>query len=269
MGRIFVIMTVYMSWASRRQSQYVAGVLVFLGLIALIIAWPTITKKPTCTDGKQNGTEKGVDCGGLCQRVCNSEASEPQILWKRAFPVTGNVYNLVALVQNTNKNAGIERIDYEFKIYDTNNLLIGRRQGSTYIPPNQQFAIFEPRFDSGTAEVRSVSFDFISPFIWVKKDPTIQTLPIHVENVVMDSDPSSPALNATITNDSIYNLPEFDVVAILYDADHEAINVSKTHKDGLASNSNSLLLFTWPQPFGSDPVTHDILVEINPFSTSF
>lgn len=258
-----------MSWASKRQSQYITGLLVFLGLIALIIAWPTITKKPTCMDGKKNGTETGVDCGGVCQRICSDAAAEPQILWKRAFPVTGNVYNLVSLVQNTNRDAAIERVNYEFKIYDTNNLLIGRRQGSTYIPANTQFAIFEPRFDSGSTEVKSVTFDFTSPFIWTKKPPTIQSEPIHVDGVVMGTDSGSPSLNATVTNDSIYDLPEFDAVAILYDVNHEAINVSKTHKAGLDKNSNTLLLFTWPQPFGADPVTNDILLEINPFNSPF
>lgn len=258
-----------MSWASRRQSQYIGGLVLVIGMIALLFALPTLTKKPTCSDGKQNGGEKGVDCGGLCQRICYADVTDPQILWQRAFPVTGNVYNLVALVENRNKDAAVAQASYEFRIYDTNNILIGRRQGTTFIPPNQQFAVFDSRFDAGANGIRSVTFDFTSPFVWIKKKPTIQTLPIRVDNKVLNTDKGNTNLTARINNDSIYDLPEFDVITILYGADHNAINASKTHKEGLASNGNSLLLFTWPQALSDTPVTEDIMVLVNPFITPF
>lgn len=258
-----------MSWASKRQFQYIGGLFVFLAIIATIIAWPYITKAPTCFDGKLNGGESGTDCGGACQRICNAEASEPVIIWKRAFPITGSVYNLVALVENRNKEAAIAQVSYEFRIYDTNNILIGRREGKTFIPPNQQFAIFESRFDSGASEIRSVDFDFTSTFVWLKKKPTIQALPIRVDEIILTEDKGISSLTARINNDSIYDLPAFDVVTILYDVKRNAINASKTHKDGLVSNANSMLLFTWPQPFTEDPATKDIFVQVDPFSTSF
>ena len=258
-----------MSWASRRQSKYLGGLFLFIGLIVLIFLWPTITKAPTCTDNKQNGTETGVDCGGTCQRVCTEEVSEPLVIWQRAFPVTGHVYNLVAFIENQNKSAGIASINYEFRVYDTNNLLIGRRQGSTFIPPNQEFAVFESRFDAGESEVKSVSFDFIKPFVWVKIDPTVSLLPVSVDEVTYVDDFSKPTLTARISNDSVYNIPAFDVISILYNSDRNAINASRTRRESLASNGNALLLFTWPEPFPEAPVTQDVLVQINPFTVSF
>ncbi len=258
-----------MSWASRRKSQYAFGLLLFLGLITLAIAYPILNKKPTCFDGKQNGAERGVDCGGVCQRVCNADVAEPVILWRRAFPVTGSIYNLVALIENQNKGAAIKEVNYEFRIYDDKNLLIGRREGTTYIPPNQQFVVFEPRFDAGTSVIKSVAFDFTTEFVWVKKDSQIALLPIRVANIILNDDKKNPILSAQVVNDSIYDLPEFDVIALLYDIDRNVINVSKTQTNGLASNSSSAIIFTWPQPLFDNPVTRDILVQINPFSVEF
>lgn len=258
-----------MSWASHRQSQYLLGLFGFLAFVALIIFLPILTKPATCTDGKRNGGETGVDCGGACERICAADVADPQVLWSRAFLVSNSTYNLVAFMENSNPSAGIRAVSYEFRIYDTNNLLIGRRSGTTFVPPNQQFAVFEPRFDAGKSEIRSVTFEFTSPFVWVKKSPTLQTLPYRVDNVIYGTDSAAPSLTARMTNDSPYDLPAFDVVTILYDAKHIAINVSKTHKDGLDSNSTTPLLFTWPQPFGQDPVTQDILPQINPFSVTF
>jgi len=258
-----------MSWASRRQGQYLFGLFLFLGLVAFVIVYPILTKPATCSDGKQNGTEEGVDCGGSCQRLCSAKTPEPQVLWSRAFPVANGNYNLVAFIENTNKAAAVSSISYEFRIYDTNNLLIGRRQGTTFIPPNQQFAIFEPRFEAGNSEIRKILFEFTSPFVWVKKDPTLQTLPIRVDNIVYGTDPDSPSLSARMVNDSIHDLPPFDVITILYNTNNIAINASKTHREGLASNENTALLFTWPEPFGDVVAKQDILPVINPFLVSF
>ena len=258
-----------MSWASRRQFKYFSILVVILALIIFVIIYPVIFKKATCSDNKQNGAEVGVDCGGACSRMCLSEVAPPVILWSRAFPVIGNNYNLVAFIENRNKNSGVYNAPYEFRIYDTNNKLLGRREGKTFIPPNQQFAVFESRFNSGEAKIKSVTFEFLPSLYWIKKDPTLQTLPIRVNNIVLDNNKDTPRLSAIVNNDSIYDLPEFDVIAILYDIDHNAINASKTHKDKLLNSESLPIVFTWPEALSATPVVEDILVLINPFLVPF
>ncbi len=258
-----------MSWARRKQFKYLS---IVFGVFFLIVFWifsPVIFKKPTCSDGKMNGTETEIDCGGSCARICPSQISSTVTVWSRAFPVTASVYNLVSYVENPNKSAAVAQANYEFRIYDTNNKLIGRREGSTFIPPNQQFVVFEPRFDSGESEIRSVSFEFLPPFIWQKKEPVINTLPVRVDNVIFDNDSSFPNLTARVINESIHDIPPFDVMAVLYDLDNNAINVSKTQKDGLLSNNATPISFTWPESLSGNPVKRDILVQINPFLLSF
>lgn len=258
-----------MSWASRRQFKYLAIVFGIFSLIVFWIIYPIIFKTPTCSDGKLNGDETGVDCGGSCSRVCNLDVVSPVTVWSRAFPVAGSIYNLVAYIENPNKNSAIAKANYEFRIYDVNNKLIGRREGSTFIPPNQQFVVFEPRFDLGESKIRSISFEFIPPFIWQKKEPFVNILPIKVDNVVLKNDYNLPTLTARVKNESIYDIPSFDVIAILYDIDNNAINASKTHKEGLESNGNLPVYFTWPEALIDTPVKNDVLVQINPFAISF
>jgi len=258
-----------MSWASRRQFKYLSIVLLFIAIIVFIFIYPFIFKESTCYDGKQNGNEDGIDCGGSCSLMCESDISSPAILWSRAFPVTGSNYNLVAFVENRNKTSGVAKASYEFRIYDTNNTLIGRREGTTFIPPNQQFAVFESRFDAGESTIKTVTFEFDSSLSWVKKFPTLQTLPINIKNIVFDNDKDTPSLSVTISNDSVYDIPEFDIIAILYDINGNAINTSKTHKNKLLSNNSMSINFTWPETLSTVPVTEDVLVSINPFSVSF
>lgn len=258
-----------MSWALRRQLLYLLGLFAFGALVVFAILYPTLNKEPTCFDNKKNGTETGLDCGGSCQRMCLDDTSAPKILWSRAFPVINDTYNLVAFIENQNKDAGVAQVDYEFKVYDANNLIIGIRRGTTYIPPNQQFAIFESRFEAGQSTIKSVSFDFIGDIVWLKKSPIIQTLPIRAEQISMSEDLTSPSLEALIRNDSIYDMPPFDVIAILYDAERNAITASKTRSEGLYSNTSSPVFFTWPQAFTQNVATKDVLIQINPFETEF
>lgn len=258
-----------MNWAVKRRLQYLGGIFGVFLVVLFIFLYPIIFKKPTCTDGKQNGDETGIDCGGSCSLMCKENTSDPVILWSRAFNIVGNTYNLMAFVENQNRNSAIENISYEFKMYDVNNRLIGRRQGSTFIPPNKQFAIFEPSFDAGQAELKTVSFEFTPPFVWIKKEPTLNTLQVYVDNIEMGTDKKSPSLSARIRNDSIYSIPPFEVSVILYDENHNAINVSKTVKDSLSSGTSTSVFFTWPGALASIPATEDVLISINPFSVSF
>jgi len=176
---------------------------------------------------------------------------------------------LVAFVENQNNNSGVENASYEFRVYDTNNNLIGRREGKTFISPNQRLAIFEARFDAGEAIPKSATFSFTGPIVWLKKEPTIQSLPIKVNQINLDESSNYPVLTAKINNDSIYDLPDFDVIAILYDANRNAISVAKTHKSGLASGASLPVSFTWPATFTEVPAVKDILIQINPFAVSF
>ncbi|NVN97408.1 hypothetical protein HXX01_04255 [Candidatus Nomurabacteria bacterium] len=258
-----------MTWAAQRRLQYIGGLFLVFCIILFIFLYPIIFRKPTCFDGKQNGDETGVDCGGSCQLMCKEKISDPVILWSRAFPVVGNTYNLVAYIENQNKNSGVVEASYEFRVYDVKNLLIGRRQGTTFIPPNKQFAIFEPRIDFAQREVKSVSFEFTGPLTWVRKEPTLNNLSIFADKVTMGDDMNNPSLTAVIKNESIYEIPSFDVIAILYDENHNAINASKTVKESLPSNDSMPVFFTWPNALTGVPVIKDVLISINPFTVSF
>jgi hypothetical protein len=257
-----------MSWASKRQTKYLLIFLAFCALIAFAIIYPMISEKPTCQDGKQNGKETGVDCGGSCALICKDTVREPMVLWSRAFHLVGSNYNLVALIENQNKNASVRSISYEFKIYDTNNLLIGRKTGTTYIPTNRQFAVFESRFDAGSSDIKSVTFEFTEPFVWIKKDPGIESSPmVYIDNIKDETSKSDiPSLSARVKNESVEDLPMFDVVVILYDLEKNAINVSKTRKDGLRSGENTNVFFTWQESLGGKVMSKDLFIQVNPFS---
>lgn len=258
-----------MSWAGRRQFIYSFGFLIFVLGVLVLLFYPIFYKSPTCSDGKKNGKESGVDCGGQCIQYCIDQVSAPSILWSRIFPISGSKYNLIAYIENQNIDAAVADINYEFRVYDAEGKLIGRKEGHTFIPPNQRFGIFEPHFDAGKSIPKNTVFQFTSKPVWVKKSAITQALPIRVDRITYLEDDDSPVLQARIRNESIFDAPGFDIITILYDESQNAIGVSKTHLDGLGKNQSLPIIFTWPTKFNEVPVVKDIIPQINPFDVRF
>lgn len=258
-----------MSWAGRRQFTYLSILFLVIGLVLFVMFYSVIFAPASCADGKKNGDEVGVDCGGVCQKMCLSQVSEPVVLWARAFPVSGNIYNVLAYIENQNKEGAVPLAPYEFRVYDDKGLLIEKREGTTFIPANQRFAVLESRIDARGNIPKSVTFEFKGPFDWFKKKPSILTMPIRIEKVSLNDDINSPVITGVVVNDSVYDLPEFDVISIVYDENQKAIAVSKTHKDGLPSNNKTNIVFTWPEAFSAVPVVKDLILSVNPFTLPF
>jgi hypothetical protein len=65
-----------LSWGARRQLMIIGTFVAIIVVIALAIIIPKLNTKPTCSDGKQNGTEQGVDCGGACSKLCAFQTTD-------------------------------------------------------------------------------------------------------------------------------------------------------------------------------------------------
>lgn len=256
-----------MTWAFKRQFFYVIILILFFSVFAFLIISPRLNKPPSCIDNKQNGSETGIDCGGSCARACLSQVDAVSILWARAFRVIPGRYNAVAYLENHNKNTAISKINYRFRFADSNNVYIGKREGSTYVPPSGRFAVFEPGIDIGNSIPVYTTFEFTQTPQWTTVSPEkINQLKVLVSNINLLNEDTSPVLSATIKNNSLFTIPEVDVVAILYDANHNAVSTSRTYIDVLNPEEVINRSFTWPEPMSTKIVAIEIIPLYNIFS---
>ncbi len=234
------------TWSARRKTIYLG-----LGFLILLIfvAIPTfllVHKVPTCFDGKQNGDETGVDCGGSCQILCSFEALDPTILWSRAFRVTDSVYSAVAYIENPNINSET-MATYAFSLFDANNVLIATKKGVTFVPKNKTLAIFEPNIATGLKVPARVSFEFIQEFEWRKTDQPAP--PLVVTQNILSRENTSPRVDADIQNRSLKPIERIELVALVYNDQGNAIAASRTFVDRLEADQSAHVTFTWPTPF--------------------
>lgn len=234
------------SWSTKRKLIYLS---IFFGVIFIAIVVPiffAFYKQPTCFDGKKNGDEKDIDCGGSCQLLCSAESLAPNIIWSRAFKVKDGVYSAAAYIEN--RNISSEAVGaYTFKFYDKDNTLIGSRDGITFIPKNKVFAIFEPDIQMTDKTPYRVSFNFTNNLIWRKN---LNEVPdISVINKSLVGEDTKPRVDATIENFSASAVSRIEAVAIVYDSEENAIAASRTFVDGLPQDGKASVTFTWPTPF--------------------
>lgn len=262
----FILYTVFMTWASRRRLLIILIVLVVIGGISFWHYSPVVFRAPECTDGVQNGTETGVDCGGSCTTVCTSDIKLPTVSWSRSFAVTDSVYNAVAYVVNKN-DAGTRALPYEFRLYDTNDILVARRDGVALIPPLGRYAIVETGITVGTAKVLRTTFDFsATPVLWEKIPDAIKKLNLSTSAVTFYENGPIPRLNALLTNTSpTATLRNTKVAAILYGADDNAVHVSQTFIQTLSPLASAPVSFTWPRAFDVPVVRYEIIPVIDVF----
>lgn len=249
-----------MTWALKRQFFYAGILLVFFSVFGFLIISPYINEIPTCIDNKQNGDEKGIDCGGLCTKACIFEVDKVSILWSRTFQIIPGRYNAVAYLENHNKNAAIHKIRYNFRFSDKDNIYIGKREGETFIPPGGKFAIFEPGIGLGNSIPIYTTFEFTEMPVWnTIPEEKIKQLKVLVSDIKLENKDTSPLLSATIRNDSLFTIPEVSVIALLYDKNGNAVSASRTYLNVLTEEKSENISFTWPRPIKENIVAKEII----------
>jgi len=221
-----------------------------VGLIVLaILAWVVwavfFTTAPTCTDGKQDGTELGVDCGGSCALLCIDTAKDPTVLWARPFQTGQSSYTVAAYIQNTNPGAGAKNVAYSFQLFDANNSLVIERDGVTSLPPVQTIPIIEPNINVGNRTVTHVQFAFSQtpPAVW-HKVPSASVPPLHVTQQNLSADASR--LGASVVNNNLSDVKNITAVAVLFDSQGVARAASKSLVPLISAHSSVSVVFTWP-----------------------
>ncbi len=246
-------------WRTRRQLLYLSiFALIILALIAGLIwyFWP----QPTCFDEKQNQGEKNIDCGGPCAAPCIGEIRDLSVSWARFFKSREGFYDVAAFVDNPNLYAGLPVLKYRFTLEDANHVIITFKESETFINPGEKQIIFESNIPTGSRIPRYAYINFEAQQNWkyIKTEKSF----LSVVRKYFTNFPF-PQLSAEIRNDSVFDIKNVFVSAVLYDDQENVIGVSSTKIDLIPAASVQLAYFTWPLPFDKEPATIGIFVTTN------
>ena len=257
-------MAITRPWAFWRRMQY--GTL-FSVLVLLVMYWgysSFLYAAPTCFDDRQNSSERGVDCGGGCLLICAADTQDPIVRWSRSFEVTSGQYNAVAYVENVNQVAGTPRLHYVFSLYDGDGL-IAERFGTTFLPPDGAYPIFEGRIFTGGRVPTQTFLELETVDVWLPVSVGRNQFSI-TSRQLLGAD-VRPRLNATISNNELTETGEVEVIATIFDARGNALTASQTVIDEFAPRSEENVVFTWPEPIAktlrSCEIPTDVVIAID------
>ena len=259
-----------MTWARKRQIIYVLILLSFFLVIGFFVSYPYLHTAPSCFNLKQDKNETGIDCGGVCTISCNAEVEPISILWSRIFQVVPGRYNAVAYLENKNTDDMVDKINYTFTFADKDNVTIGKRTGETFVPPASRFAVFEPAIDVGDSVPVYTTFEFTENPIWIKvPQAKIDQLKLSINNIDLENETTNPHMSASIKNESLFVIPNINIVTILYNKAGDAVSTSRTYLDSLNAGASTSIDFTWPKPFTEPIVTKEIIPMYNISDVNF
>ncbi|OHA96986.1 MAG: hypothetical protein A3J09_02925 [Candidatus Zambryskibacteria bacterium RIFCSPLOWO2_02_FULL_51_21] len=254
------------SWSRRRKRIILAIIFFVLIVLVGVPVFFLFYRAPTCFDGRQNGDEAGVDCGGSCQLLCRAE-SLPLIIKgdPRILSLATSTFEVIALVENANNSGEIYRAGYVLKIYDASSAVpVKTLEGFAYVPPGSVFAVFEGPFvlEAGVIPNRAVLEWQEGSLVWQKNAaPAPELL---VLDPALSRETTSPRLEAVISNPTLADLANIDLTAVVSDAEGNIFAASKTFVESLPAGSKSTAIFTWPKPFDRQAAGTEIIVRVFP-----
>lgn len=253
-----------MSWASRRRTTYLTGVIIFFTLlIGIPLVNYFLSIKPTCFDGKRNQGETAVDKGGPCLILDEHALSPWATLWARSFKVRDGTYTAVAYVVNPNSGAGVAQARYHFGLYDSGNVLIAEREGTMFIMPGSITPVLETGISTGYRVAVHTYFDITDDQLrWERM--TNPATAIKLSNQEVGSTDTTPRITARVENTLFSTLRNPSFIAVAFDPYGNAIAASGTSLPYLQPGTPTQITFTWPQAFPGSVGRVDIIPLLAP-----
>ena len=253
------------SWSLRRKRIIFLITLLCLVVLVGVPLFFFLHKAPTCSDTIMNGDESGVDCGGSCQLLCR--AGTLPLLSRgdpRLIEVATSTFETVIVVQNPNISASVSRAGFIFKIFSaTSSLPIKTIEGETFIPRGSTVALFEgPYVIEGVRPVRS-TFEWKQDTLIWKRDQSAAP-DLSIRSGILTNAGTEPRLDGSVKNNSLENISNVELVALITDLNANIIGASKTFVESLPPGVENNLIFTWPRPFVGTTTSVEIIPRVLP-----
>jgi hypothetical protein len=253
------------SWASRRKLLYASIVIIALIILVVVPSFYFFYKAPTCFDGKMNGKETGLDCGGSCSRLCQSAFLPPRVEWGGAKfeKLADGLYNVASYIVNPNINGAATNVPYKMSLYDDRGVLITERIGKVTLYPHRNSLAFQTAVQTDKRVPAKVIFEFIQAPIWFKSHDELGGLAVIDKKY--QEDETSSSLEITLENRNLIAYKNIQVSAVLYDTNGNAIGFSQTNIDSIApKNGREIAPFTWPTTRNGKVATIDVIPVTQP-----
>ena len=254
-GFCYTLSIMALDWAKKMRLMLIGGI----ALVAIVVIGATVFafvyKVPSCTDKTQNQKESGVDCGGPCTYLCTAQVNAPNVLFARALELPGGRTDVVAYIQNPNKQAQTKGAPYTIELYAADATLVARVSGFVDLPAGTVTPIYIRAAAQGSNVARAF-INFAPEKISWKSVTGERAVPRVTDSALTEGD--SPRVSAKLANETYDPMYDIRSVAVVYDSEGTAIAASETLVPAIRAQSAVPITFTWNEPFQSVPARFEV-----------
>lgn len=252
-----------LEWAKKRKIIYGSLALITVILVCIYAFRDVLFPTPTCFDGKQNGFETGLDCGGACSLRCTQDVIPLIVSWARALPTSSSTYDFAAVITNKNIDNAPRDVAYTFTAYNREGKELYKVDGTTIVPIDGDFPVVAQNIALPEAphEVSAVVASNV-PHYTVLEKPTTPT--IRVVGTRYEAG-SIPRVYATLINTKRLSFVNLPVRVLLYDAEGNVYAAGQTIVPALGKEGTREIVFTWDRAFPVAPTQIRVFPILDPF----
>lgn len=254
------------SWRAKRQLLIFSIAAALLGM-GIFWGLNQIIPEPSCFDNRQNQRETGVDCGGPCIPCVLKYPKKIEIFWTKAIPVSENVYDVVALINNPNAILALADLKYQFVLFDEFGK-VGERKGNTFLFAQEQTHVVEVNIPT-KRPARRVEFvaESANWKIYEKEAPNIsvERREYRVEKI---GERNQSVIEATLLNREAISYREAEVNFLVFDSNLNLLAANKILSDSLITGTRKTIKSIWPDEIRGEIATIEIEPRVNVFDPS-
>lgn len=242
-------------------------VVVYLALFSLIcvgIYYAFIRVAPTCSDGKQNQDETGIDCGGLCVAQCVPPLYPQDIMTREAafVPAERGTYDVLAKIYNPNDIAGASEFSYVLSIRDVTGAVLAQQSGVSFILPQESKYLLafhlpsQVRPDHATLEITNP--------VWQRFQGYTERPKVFVTQQAysrIQSGPGYGAATGLVINESAYDFRSISVKVVLRDGAGQPLAFNTTEMLTFPAKEQRDFRLVWPTAFPGEVRSFEMLVD--------
>ena len=239
-----------------RKKKRIIIIAVYAAIFLGIVFWIYLATRPaaTCTDGKKNQNETGIDCGGSC-KACAEDTSKlsPISVVETAFVPSGQGrYDAVAKISNPNNGYGSSKFHYRLTLTDANGKILVDKSGEDFIlPVETKYVIETGLITGGVPERVDVT---ISSTTWTKFSG-YEKPQLNVYNKsynLISSGVGFSQAYGLLRNESSFDFDTIEVNIVLRDSSSKIVALNKTTMNTVNSGEERDFKLVWPASFPGD-----------------
>ena len=224
-----------------------------LATLLAIVVYSAFFKVPdTCFDNRQNQNEQGVDCGGICQAVCQDKITGADLeITEIAFVQGSNGrYDILGKVHNPNDEIGASAFVYTMLLKDSMGNILATRSGQGYILPQENKYVIE--LNVAAAAAPTLASLRISDIEWARfsgyqEKPAINIYQKRYGPIVAGV--GFGEAYGLLSNESPYDFRSIIVRVILRDSSGKPLAFNTTEMRTVKSREERDFRLIWPSAF--------------------